>query len=691
MSDQTPQANRSVPAGPTKMTPSEAFVETMVSNGVTDMFGIMGSAFMDAMDIFAPAGIRLIPVVHEQGAAHMADGYARVSGRHGVVIGQNGPGISNCVTAIAAAYWAHTPVVIVTPETGTGTMGLGGFQECNQLPMFQEFTKYQGHVTHPARMAEYTGRCFDRAMSEMGPTQLNIPRDYFYGEITCEIPKPSRLDRGPGGEQSLNAAAELLATAKFPVIISGGGVVMADAVEECKALAERLGAPVVNSYLHNDSFPASHPLWCGPLGYQGSKAAMKLMAQADVVVALGSRLGPFGTLPQHGMDYWPKQAKIIQIDADNKMLGLVKKISVGICGDAKAAAIALTARLTGKDLACDANRAERAATIANEKAAWEKELDEWTHEKDAFSLDMIDENAKIIQIDADNKMLGLVKKISVGICGDAKAAAIALTARLAGKDLACDANRAERAATIASEKAAWERELDEWTHEKDAFSLDMIEENAREKPFSGGEFLHPRQVLRELEKAMPADVMVSTDIGNINSVANSYLRFEKPRSFFAAMSFGNCGYAFPTIIGAKVAAPHRPAVSYAGDGAWGMSLMETMTCVRHNIPVTAVVFHNRQWGAEKKNQVDFYNRRFVAGELDNQSFAEIARAMGAEGITVDKLEDVGPALKRAIDMQMNEGKTTIIEIMCTRELGDPFRRDALSKPVRFLDKYKDYV
>ncbi len=600
------KAMRSVVEGPTKMTPSEAFVETLVANNVTTMFGIMGSAFMDAMDIFAPAGIRMIPVVHEQGAAHMADGYSRVSGNHGVVIGQNGPGISNCVTAIAAAYWAHSPVVIVTPETGTTNMGLGGFQECNQLPMFQEFTKYQGHVTHPSRMAEYTGRCFDRAMSEMGPTQLNIPRDYFYGEVTCEIPKPARLDRGPGGENSLNEAADILAEAKFPVIISGGGVVMADGLEECKALAERLGAPVVNSYLHNDSFPASHPHWCGPLGYQGSKAAMKLLAQADVVIALGSRLGPFGTLPQHGLDYWPKTAKIIQIDADHKMLGLVKKISVGICGDAKAAAIALTERLNGRTLACDANTEERIAVMKQEQDAWEKELDEWTHEKDAFSLDMIDQNAK-------------------------------------------------------------------------------------EKPFSGGEYLHPRQVLRELEKAMPEDVMVSTDIGNINSIANSYMRFEKPRSFFAAMSFGNCGYAFPTIIGAKMAAPERPAVSYAGDGAWGMSLMETMTCVRHNIPVTAVVFHNRQWGAEKKNQVDFYNRRFVAGELDNESFAEIARAMGAEGVTVDRLEDVGPSLQSAIDKQMNEGKTTVIEIMCTQELGDPFRRDALSTPVRFLDKYKDYV
>ena len=595
-----------LPAGPQKMTPSEAFVETMAANGVKDIFGIMGSAFMDAMDIFAPAGIRLIPVVHEQGAAHMADGYSRVSGRHGVVIGQNGPGISNCVTAIAAAYWAHSPVVIVTPETGTMGMGLGGFQEANQLPMFEEFTKYQGHVNNPKRMAEYTGRCFDRAMSEMGPTQLNIPRDYFYGEIEVEIPQPNRLDRGPGGEKSLDEAAELLANAKFPVIISGGGVVMADGVEECKAFAERLGAPVVNSYLHNDSFPASHPLWCGPLGYQGSKAAMKLISQADVVVALGSRLGPFGTLPQHGMDYWPK-------------------------------------------------------------------------------------NAKIIQIDADNKMLGLVKKISVGICGDAKEAAIALTKRLAGKTLASDATKAERAKIIAAEKAAWEKELDEWTHERDPFSLDMIEEQKQEKTPTGGSYLHPRQVLRELEKAMPKDVMVSTDIGNINSVANSYLRFERPRSFFAPMSFGNCGYALPTIIGAKAAAPDRPAIAYAGDGAWAMSMVEILTAVRHDIPVTAVVFHNRQWGAEKKNQVDFYDRRFVAGELDSPSFAGIAKSMGAEGIVVDQIDQVGPSLKKAIDMQMKEGKTCVVEIMCTRELGDPFRRDALSKPVRFLDKYKDYV
>ena len=587
----------------TRMTPSEAFVETMVANGVTTVFGIMGSAFMDAMDIFEPAGIELVPVVHEQGAAHMADGYSRVSGRHGVVIGQNGPGISNCVTAIAAAFWAHSPVVIVTPEAGTMGMGLGGFQEANQLPMFVEFTKYQGHINNKARMAEITARCFDRALAEMGPTQLNIPRDYFYGDIDVSIAQPMRLDRGPGGERTLNEATELLANARFPVMISGGGVVMGDGLAQAVALAERLGCPVVNSYLHNDSFPASHPQWCGPLGYQGSKAAMKLIAEADVVLALGSRLGPFGTLPQHGLEYWPEQAKIIQVDADAKMLGLVKKVDVGICGDAGAAAEALIHRLAQRELVADQSREQRMHRLSTEKKAWEAELDDWTEETDDFSIDMIKE--------------------------------------------------------AAAEHGSW---------------------------------LHPRQVLRELELAMPARVMVSTDIGNINSVANSYLRFEEPRSFFAAMSWGNCGYALPTIIGAKKAADDRPAVAYAGDGAWAMSMVEVMTAVRHDIPVTAVVFNNRQWGAEKKNQVDFYDRRFVAGELEGgENYAEIAQSMGAAGVRVDQLDDVGPVLERALDDQMTQRKTTVIEVMTTKELGDPFRKDALSRPIRYLPKYAQYT
>ena len=582
-------------SAPQKMGPSEALVETLAAQGVTHVFGIVGSAFMDALDIFPAAGIRFVPVAHEQGAIHMADGYARASGRHGVCIAQNGPGVTNFVTGVAAAYWAHSPVVFITPETGSMTMGLGGFQETEQLPIFSKITRYQGHVNNPRRMAEIAARCFDRAILERGPAQLNIPRDFFYGEIEATITEPLRIGQGAGDAAALDAAAALLAAARFPVILAGGGVIVAGATAEAVALADLLGAAVCNSYLHNDSFPASHTLAAGPLGYQGSKAAMKLIAQADVVLALGTRLGPFGTLPQHGLDYWPRLAKIIQIDSDPRVLGLVKPISVGIQADARAAAAALLERLNTRTLAGTASRAERLARIAAEKAAWEAELTAWTQERDPYSLE---------------------------VAGASK-------------------------------------------------------------------YMHPREMLRALEQAMPPESMVSTDIGNICSVANSYLRFDKPRSMFAAMSFGNCGYAFPVICGAKVACPERPAFAYVGDGAWGICFNELLTCARERIGVTVVVFNNGQWGAEKKNHVDFYSRRYQGVNLENPSWAAVARAFGCEGVTVERPADIAPALRDAARAQ-SDGKTTVLEMMVTQELGDPFRRDALSKPVRYLAKYRPY-
>ncbi len=569
----------------TRMTSSEAFVEQLVAEGVECVFGIVGSAYMDALDLFPPAGIRFVSVAHEQNAAHMADGYARATNRHGVCIAQNGPGITNFVTAIAAAYWAHSPVVAITPETGSATMGLGGFQETNQLPLFSEITKFQAHVSRPDRIAELTHRAFTIALAERGPVQLNIPRDHFYGELDAHIVPAQRIERGPGGSRSLEEAAEILAAARFPVILAGGGVVMGDAAGPARALAEYLQAPVVTSYQHNDAFPASHPLMCGPLGYQGSKTAMRILSRADAVLALGSRLGPFGTLPQYEIDYWPEAAKVVQVDADPRVLGLTKDVAVAIHGDAGAAAVALLARLREK--------------------------------------------------------------------GDA---------------VACLASRSRRSAEIEAQRKDWEAELDRLSS-------------------GSGSPMPPRRALRELERALPPDAMVTTDIGNICSVANSYLRFEEPRSFFAAMQFGNCGYAFPTAMGAKVARPERPAVAYVGDGAWGMSLTEVMTCVREAIPVTAVVFNNGQWGAEKKNQIDYYGNRFVGTDLESASFAGIARAMGADGVRVEEPDQVGDALRAAT----SSGRCTVLEVMVSQELADPFRRDALRKPVRLLEKYRDFL
>jgi sulfoacetaldehyde acetyltransferase len=569
----------------TRMTPSEAFVETLAANGVKHVFGIVGSAYMDALDLFEPAGIRFISVAHEQGAGHMADGYSRVLNQPGVCIAQNGPGITNFVTAIAAAYWAHSPVVMITPETGSGTMGLGGFQETEQLPIFSKITKYQAHVSRPDRIAELTNRAFHMAMLERGPTQVNIPRDFFYGEVDVPIPNPIRISRGPGSSESLDQAARLLASAKFPVMVAGGGLIMSNGIDAARALAEHLKCPVVTSYLHNDAFPKDHELMCGSLGYMGSKAAMRVIQQADVVLALGTRLGPFGTLPQYGIEYWPKNAKIIQVDADARMLGLVKPISVAVNGDAAEAAEEITKRLSSGNMkiAAHATREQRLEEVRKQKHDWENEL----------------------------------TKLSSG----------------------------------------------------------------------EGSPISPRRALRELEKAMPRNAMVTTDIGNVCSVSNSYLRFDSAPSFFAAMSFGNCGYAFPTAIGAKVARPDRPAIAYVGDGAWGMSLAEVLTCVREEIPVTAVVFNNGQWGAEKKNQIDYYAHRYIGTNLKNPSFAGIAKAMGAEGITVSHPGEVGDALRQAT----NSNRCTVLEVMLTQELGDPFRRDALKKPKRLLPKYAGYT
>ena len=486
---------------------------------------------------------------------------------------------------MAAAYWAHSPVVVITPETGSLTNGLGGFQEMNQLASFSEITKYQAHVVSPKRMAEFTNRCFQYALLERGPTQLNIPRDMFYGDLETRIPSPMVVERSAGGPQSLQEAAQLLASAKNPVIISGGGVVMADGVDQVVQLAETCQIPVVSTYLHNDSFPSDHPLWMGPLGYQGSKAAMNTISKADVVLALGTRLGPFGALPQYGFDYWPKNAKIIQVDINARKLGLTNHVDVPVLGDAKLTAAALTEMFKSSPPNCVTTAKERLNAPVGEKEAWEAELTQLSVTPD------------------------------------------------------------------------------------------------------GQQEMEPRQALRELEKAMPEDAMVSTDIGNICSVSNSYLRFKKPRSFFAAMAFGNCGYAFPAAMGAKIGAPDRPAVAYVGDGAWGMSLNEMLTCVRENIPVIAVVFNNGQWGAEKKNQVDFYDNRYVGTNLTNPSFAEISKTMGGEGMKVTKPEEVGPALKALLATN----KPGVLEIVVSRTLADPFRRDALSKPVRHLEKYKEYV
>ncbi len=567
-----------------RMTPSEALVETMVAEGITNVFGIVGSAFMDALDLFPDAGIRFIPVAHEQAAAHAADGYARVTGKPQACIAQNGPGAANFVSAICAAFWAHSPVVAITPETGSMGIGTGGFQELDQMPWFARSTKYQVRVNRPERMAELARRCFYMAKLLCGPTQLNIPRDYFYGELNCDIFPSEDVQYGSGTEEQIRKAADILSKAKNPVILAGGGVSMANAINETKALAEYLTAPVVNTYLHNDSFPADHELAVGPIGYCGSKAAMRCLAKADVVLAIGTRLGPFGTLPQYDIDYWPRDAKIIQIDVDASQLGLSKRISLGVLADAKEFAKQLFTALHAIDPARTKNEA-RLKEVYNEKKIWKDELDTWSS--------------------STNKLM------------------------------------------------------------------------------------HPRRFIKELTDAMPKGSIVATDIGNNSSICNSYLQFDGPRQHISALSWGNCGFAYGAAMGAKMGAPDKPVFALQGDGAYGISgLSEVMTAVRENIPVIAVVFNNHEWGAEKKNQIDFFNNRFVGVNLaTNPDYAQLARDMGAVGFKVEDYREVKDVVNEAV----NCGKPVVINAVIeggANVLAEPFRRDAFKPAVRLLPKYK---
>ena len=363
-----------------KMTTEEAFIKVLQMHGIDQAFGIIGSAMMPISDLFPAAGIKFWDCAHEGNAGMSADGYTRATGKISMVISQNGPGITNFVTPIKTAYWNHTPLLLVTPQAANKTIEQGGFQEIKQMSLFEDMVCYQEEVRDPTRVAEVLNRVIENARRGSAPAQLNIPRDFWTQVVDIELPQIVQLERSPGGENAISAAAELLSGAKFPVILNGAGVVLAGAIDASIALAERLSAPVCCNYQHNDAFPGSHPLAAGPLGYNGSKAGMELIAKADVVLALGNRLNPFSTLPGYGIDYWPRNASIIQVDINADRIGLTKKVDVAIQGDARRVAEQILAQLSAT--AGDAERQTRLDTIAATKASWVQELASMVHEED---------------------------------------------------------------------------------------------------------------------------------------------------------------------------------------------------------------------------------------------------------------------------------------------------------------------
>lgn len=575
-----------------RMTTEEAFVKVLQMHGIEHAFGIIGSAMMPISDLFPKAGIKFWDCAHECNAGMTADGYTRSTGKMSMMIAQNGPGITNFVTPVKTAYWNHTPLLLVTPQAANKTIGQGGFQEIEQMRLFADMVCYQEEVRDPSRIPEVLNRVIEKAWRGSAPAQINVPRDFWTQVIDVELPQIVRLERSPGGQQAIADAAKLLASAEFPVILNGAGVVLSGAIPASAALAEKLMAPVCCNYQHNDAFPGSHQLSVGPLGYNGSKAAMELISKADVVLALGTRLNPFSTLPGYGIDYWPKNAKLIQVDINSDRIGLTKKVAVGIQGDAKSVAEQLLAQLP---------------------------------------------------------------------------------------DNAASKGRKEREALIHTTKSAWLQQLSSMDHEDDDPGTTWNERARKREPNK----MSPRMAWRAIQSAMPKNAIISSDIGNNCAIGNAYPTFEEGRKYLSPGLFGPCGYGFPAILGAKIGNPDTPVVGFAGDGAFGISMNEMTACGRDDWPaITMVIFRNYQWGAEKRNTTLWYSDNFVGTELDlDVNYAKIAEACGVKGVQARSMDELRDQLAKAIQDQMDNKKTTFIEVLLNQELGEPFRRDAMKKPV----------
>ena len=576
-----------------KMTTEEAFVKVLQTHGIEHSFGIIGSAMMPISDLFPKAGIKFWDCAHEGSAGMMSDGYTRATGKMSMMIAQNGPGITNFVTAVKTAYWNHTPLLLVTPQAANKTIGQGGFQEVEQMKLFEDMVCYQEEVRDPSRVAEVLTRVIAQAKRQSAPAQLNIPRDMWTKIVDVEIPEPIEFEHSSGGGKSVSDAANLLSEAKSPVILNGAGVVLSKGgISASMKLAEQLDAPVCVGYQHNDAFPGNHPLFAGPLGYNGSKAAMQLIKEADVVLCLGTRLNPFSTLPGYGLDYWPSDAKIIQVDINPDRIGLTKKVSIGIVGDAGKVASDIFSQLS---------------------------------------------------------------------------------------DTAGDLNRDARKINIAETKSKWAQQLSSMDHEDDDPGTTWNQRARDDKP----EWMSPRMAWRAIQSSLPRNAIISSDIGNNCAIGNAYPSFEEGRKYLAPGLFGPCGYGLPSVVGAKIGCPNVPVVGFSGDGAFGIAVNELTAIGRGDWPaVTQIVFRNYQWGAEKRNTTLWYQDNFVGTELNYEvSYAGIAEACNLKGVVARTMDDLTAALNEAIKDQMENGVTTLIEAMINQELGEPFRRDAMTAPV----------
>lgn len=535
-----------------QMMGATALMRSLGKEGVRQVFGLPGGANLPMYDELSKSDIRHILVRHEQSAAHMADGFGRVSRKPGVCFATSGPGATNLLTGIATAYADSAPMVAVTGQVPVGMIGRDAFQESDIIGMANPVVKYAFQPRSPGEVPESVKKAFFIAETgRPGPVLVDVPKDVQQESAPMEFPDEFRI-RGyhPWADPdvpSVERAIEMLLASERPIILAGGGTIISSAFAELQAVAETLLIPVATTFKGKGAFPENHALSLGPIGMHGHAEANRLMTEADCVLAIGTR---FSDRSVGTFEEFEKNLKIIHMDVDPAEIGKNQRTSVAIVGDVRA-------------------------------------------------------SLKI--------MVKLLQQRPPASRGD----------------------------------TPWAR------HAKE--TREYWQENLK---IPSGEMVASR-ILKRLRDALPAESIVTTEVGQHQMWASLFYDVIEPGTFFSSTGLGTMGWGFPAAIGAKVARPGVPVLDIAGDGSFNMTENSLATSVTEGIPVVVFLINNYLLGMVAQWQRTFYERRMIGvDQKECPDYVRLAQAYGAEGVRAESLDEVGSAVRNAISAEV----ATVIDI-----------------------------
>jgi acetolactate synthase-1/2/3 large subunit len=535
-----------------KISGARALIKALEKQGVKEIFGLPGGANLPMYDELYKSNIRHILVRHEQSAAHMADGFGRVSRKAGVCFATSGPGATNIVTGLATAQADSAPMVAITGQVPTAMIGRDAFQESDIIGIANPVVKYSFQPTKPTEIPEMIKKGFYIAETgRPGAVLIDIPKDVQQNEADIPFPDEVKI-RGyhPWTDPDMAAiekAIKLLLSSSKPVILAGGGVIISAAFAELQSIAELLMIPVVTTFKGKGAFPENHPLSLGPIGMHGHAEANKIMTEADCVLAIGTR---FSDRSVGRFDEFEKNLKIIHLDVDPAEIGKNQTTSIAVVGDVKAS-LRIFLKLLAKQ-----------ALKKSEQNTWLKHVTEV--------------------------------------------------------------------------KEYWR-------------------ENLKLHP---GE-LSAARILRKLREILPAQSIITTEVGQHQMWASLFYDVIHPGTFFSSTGLGTMGWGFPAAIGAKAARPDLPVVDIAGDGSFNMTENSLATAVLDNLPVIVFLVNNYSLGMVAQWQRTFYDRRMIGVDQKQcPDYVKLAESYGAQGIRVGNLEELGNAIKAGLKSDV----ATVIDI-----------------------------